>query len=201
MALGEPQFHLDLNGVPLEPEKEQLPGTCRDFYGVHRWAEVNDGKVSVTLATLDSPLIQCGGITTGRWAQHLAATEPTLVSWAMHNQWDTNFKASQSEDILLRYRLTSRTGYDPAASNRFAMDACVPPIMIRVPGADPQLKGQFLKVSPEGVAELHIKRAADGRGLIVHASNLTNDAQNVSLSFPEGRSQKRRVVLGHRRRS
>lgn len=186
LALGNPQFHLDLNGVPLEPEREQLPGTCRDFYGVHRWAEVNDGKVSVTLATLDSPLIQCGGITTGRWAQHLSATEPTLVSWAMHNHWDTNFKASQSEDILLRYRLTSSAGYDSAASNRFAMDACVPPIIVRVPGADTQLKGQFLKVAPEGVAEVHLKRAADGRGLIVHASNLTNEAQSLLLTFPKG---------------
>jgi hypothetical protein len=186
LALNKAQFHLDLNGVPLEPEAEQIPGSCRDHYGVHRWAEVNDGDVSVTLATLDSPLIQCGGITTGRWAQHLSATEPTLVSWAIHNHWDTNFKASQGEDILLRYRLTSRNGYDSAASSQFAMNACVPPIIIRVPGADTQLKGQFLKVSPEGVAEVHIKRAADGHGLIVHASNLTSEVQNLSLIFPQG---------------
>jgi hypothetical protein len=183
-ALAKAQFHLDLNGVPLEPEAEQLPGTCRDFYGVHRWAEVNDGAVSVTLSTLDSPLIQCGGITTGRWAQHLTAPEPTLVSWAMNNHWDTNFKASQGEDILLRYRLTSRAGYDSAASNRFAMEATVPPIIIRVPGAETGVSGQFLKVAPEGVAEVQIKRAADGRGLIVHAHNLTAEAQDLVLSLP-----------------
>ncbi|HLV36835.1 MAG TPA: hypothetical protein VKY59_17050 [Spirillospora sp.] len=45
LALEEPQFHLDLNGVPLEPEAEQLPGSCRDWYGVHRWAEVSGAGV------------------------------------------------------------------------------------------------------------------------------------------------------------
>ena len=184
LALDDPQFHLDLNGVPLEPEAEQLPGSCRDWYGIHRWAEVNDGAVSVTLTPIDSPLIQLGGITTGRWARHLDTSDATLVSWALHNHWDTNFKASQGEATLLRYRLTSRAGYDPAASSRFAMEASVPPIIVRVPGAEIGTSGQFLSVSPEGVAEVHLKRAADGRGMIVHASNLSADEQVLSLRFP-----------------
>ena len=104
----EHTFHLDLNGVPLEPEREQLPGSCRDWYGIQRWAEVGNDEVSVTVAPLDSPLMQVGGITTGRWAQELDTSSAMLVSWALHNHWDTNFKASQGEAILQRYRLTSR---------------------------------------------------------------------------------------------
>lgn len=184
MQFERPQFHLDLNGVPLEPEVEQLPGSCRDWYGIHRWAEVNDGQVSVTLAPIDSPLIQVGGITTARWAYHLDTRHATLVSWALHNHWDTNFKASQGEDILLRYRLTSRAGYDPAASSRFAMEASVPPIIVRAPGAEIGKSGQLLQVSPEGTAEIQIKPAADGRGLIVHAYNLTVEAQEIALTLP-----------------
>ncbi|MAS32706.1 MAG: hypothetical protein CL610_01790 [Anaerolineaceae bacterium] len=184
LALDEPQFHLDLNGVPLEPEAEQLPGSCRDWYGVHRWAEVGNDAVSVTLVPLDSPLIQVGGITTGRWAHHLDTQEATLVSWALHNHWDTNFKASQGETTLLRYRLTSHAGYDPAASSRFAMAATVPPLIVRVPGAQPGASGQLLNVSPEGVAEVHLKRAADGRGVVVHAFNLTAEQQTITLQFP-----------------
>jgi alpha-mannosidase len=182
--LDNPQFHLDLNGVPLEPESEQLPGSCRDWYGIHRWAEVNDGEISITLAPIDAPLIQVGGITTGRWAHHLDTRQATLVSWALHNHWDTNFKASQGEDTLLRYRLTSQRGYDPAASSRFAMEAMIPPIIVRVPGAEVGAAGQFLTVSPEGVAEVQIKRAADGRGISVHAYNLTEEAQEIALTFP-----------------
>ena len=183
LELTNPHFHLDLNGVPLEPEVEQLPGSCRDWYGIGRWAEVNDGEVSVTLVPLDSPLIQVGGITSGRWAAHLDAHEATLVSWALHNHWDTNFKASQGEAILLRYRLTSRRGYDPAVSSRFAIETTVPPLIVRVPGAALGKRGQFRSVSPEGVAEVQLKRAADQRGLIVHAYNLTTTEQRIALRF------------------
>ncbi len=191
LALGDtdkagPTFHLDLNGVPLEPEVEQLVGSCRDWYGIQRWAEVgsrteSDG-VSVTLAPLDAPLIQVGGITTGRWAHTLDTRTPTLVSWALHNHWDTNFQASQGGEILLRYRLTSTGGYDPAASTRFAAAASTPPLIVRVPGAEPGQGGQWLQVEPEGIAEIQLKRAVDGNGIIVHALNLTAEEQTIHLT-------------------
>lgn len=184
IAIETPTFHLDLNGVPLEPEREQLPGSCRDWYGVHRWAQVGDEALSVTLAPLDSPLIQVGGVTTGRWARALDTSRATLVSWALHNHWDTNFKASQGEDTLLRYRLTSSAGYDPAASSRFAMNTTVPPLIVRVPGADLDRSGNFLRCDPQGQCEIQIKRAADGRGLIVHAYNLAADEVIQRVAFP-----------------
>ena len=183
-ALDKPKFHLDLNGVPLEPEVEQLPGSCRDWYGIHRWAEAGDGTISIVLVPLDAPLVQVGGITTSRWAHKLDTRRGTLVSWALENHWDTNFKASQGEDLLFRYRLTSQPSYDSAAASRFAMETTVPPLIVRAPGASTGTSGQFLTVAPEGVAEVQIKRAADGRGLIVHAYNLTADPQTLSLTFP-----------------
>ena len=175
-----------LNGVALEPEREQLPGSCRDWYCVHRWAQVGDEALSVTLAPLDSPLIQVGGITIGRWARALDTSQATLVSWALHNHWDTNVKASQGEDTLLRYRLTSSAAYDPAASSRFAMDATVPPLIVRLPGADLGRSGNFLHRDPQGQCEIQIKRAADGRGLILHAYNLAADEVMQRVAFPVG---------------
>ncbi len=184
LAIEEPTFHLDLNGVPLEPEREQLPGSCRDWYGIHRWAEVGDESLSVTIVPLDSPLIQVGGITTGRWAYQLDTRKATLVSWALHNHWDTNFKASQGEDTLLRYRLTSSARYDSAASSRFAMEATLPPLIVRVPGAELGISGAFMTCDPQGECEIQLKRAADGRGLIVHAYNLGADNVSQALAFP-----------------
>ena len=181
-ALADPTFHLDLNGVALEPEAEQLPGSCRDWYGIQRWAEVGNDVVSVTLAPLDAPLIQVGGITTGRWAHKLDTHAATLVSWALHNHWDTNFQAAQGGEILLRYRLISSGGYDPAASARFAMAASTPPLIVRVPGAEPGQAGHWLQVDPEGVAEIQLKRAADGHGIIVHAFNLTAEERTIRLT-------------------
>ena len=178
------EFHLDLNGVPLRPEKEQLPGSCRDWYGVHRWAEAGDAGASVTLAPQDSPLVQLGGITTGRWAKQLDTRRATLVSWALHNHWDTNFQASQGQAILQRYHLTSSPGCDPAASSRFALDATLPPLIVRVPGAELGKRGAFIEVEPQGQCEIHVKRAADGRGLILHVANLGEEAVRQRIVFP-----------------
>ena len=186
LAMRGHRFHLDLNGVPLEPEREQLPGSCRDWYGIQGWAQVGDDDLSVTLAPLDSPLIQLGGITTGRWAEQLDASHATLVSWALHNHWDTNFKASQGQAILQRYRLTSSAAYDPAASSRFAMEQSLPPLILRVPGAELGMSGTFMTAEPEGICQLHLKRAADGEGLILHARNLGEAAVNQRLAFPAG---------------
>ncbi len=182
-ALQAPTFHLDLNGVPLVPDAEQLPGTCRDWYGIQRWAEVSDELTSVVLAPIDAPLVQVGGITTGRWAQHLEAASPTLVSWPVNNYWTTNFVASQGGELLFRYRLTSGPTYDPAAASRFAAGFLAPPVIVRAPGAEPQAGGQFLKVAPEGVADVQVKAADDGRGWVIHAFNLTASSQQVALGF------------------
>ena len=187
--------------MPLQPEREQLPGSCRDWYGIQRWAECGDESLSVTLVPLDSPLIQVGGITTGRWAHELDTREATLVSWALHNHWDTNFKASQGEETLLRYRLTSSAGYDPAASSRFAANATVPPLIVRVPNAELGASGTFMQAEPAGQCELQLKTAADGRGIIVHAHNLGHGCGRAIADFSRAFPPVRSSVLADRSRS
>ncbi len=182
-ALGVPTFHLDLNGVALQPEAEQLPGSCRDWYGIQRWAEVGDDQTSIVLAPIDAPLVQVGGIQTGRWLKRLDAKNATLVSWPVNNYWTTNFVASQGGELLFRYRLTSAPAYDPAAASRFAAEYLAPPIIVRTPGAEAQEGGQFLQVAPEGVADVQVKRADDGKGWVIHAFNLTSNRQKLALSF------------------
>lgn len=184
LAIDRPVFHLDLNGVPLVPDEEQLPGSCRDWYGIQRWAEAGDESVSVVMAPLDAPLVQVGGIQTGRWAEHLQANEATLLSWPVQNHWTTNFQARQSGELLFRYRLTSLPAYDPAAAGRFAAEQLVPPLIVRAPGALPGPSGRFVTVEPEGLADVQIKRADDGRGLIVRAFNFGDQPTRISVGFP-----------------
>ena len=59
--------------LPRRPQRRAVhPGRrpaqrhVRDWYPLRRWADVSDGERGVTLAPLDAPLVQLGGITTGR---------------------------------------------------------------------------------------------------------------------------------------
>jgi hypothetical protein len=85
----------DVNWGAVHAEADQLPGTVRDWYPVGRWVDVGDGERGVTRTPLDAPLVQLGGITSGRWAVRLEPEGPTLMSWALQNHWMVNFKASQ----------------------------------------------------------------------------------------------------------
>ena len=100
------------------------------------------------------------------------------------NHWDTNFKASQGEDTLLRYRLTSTSQYNPVESSGFAIEQTVPPVIVRVPHAEIDTKGTFMNISPKRGCEVHLKKAMDRQGLIIHAYKLGESIQTLYASFP-----------------
>ncbi len=185
-AMGEPRFRADINGIPLTPESEQLPGTVRDWYPISRWVAVSDAERGVTVVPLEAPLMHLGGITTGKWATELKPESPTLMSWALNNHWMVNFKASQGGEIPLRYRLTTHEGAcDDGAATRFAREQASPVIALR--DADPtgSATGQFLQVSDGPVHVIHIKPADFGEGVIIRLQNVGDEVGTATLSFPE----------------
>jgi len=183
-AIGAPSFRLDLNGVPCTPDADQLPGAVRDWYPVRRWLDVSDGDAGVTIAPLDAPLVQLGGITTGRIADELGEGEPVAMSWALNNHWMTNFKASQGGPIPLRYRLTTHRGpCDEAAAERFAADVSAPPVVLRDYERRGEASGRFLEI-PEGAAvDVTAKPAEDGDGIVVRLRSFASEPVDVPLRF------------------
>jgi hypothetical protein len=197
-AIGAPSFRLDLNGVPCTPDADQVPGAVRDWYPVRRWLDLSDGDAGVTIAPLDAPLVQLGGITTGRIAADLGEGEPVAMSWALNNHWMTNFKASQGGPIPLRYRLTTHRGpCDAAAAERFAADVTAPPIVLRDYERRGEGSGRFLEV-PEGTAvDVTAKPAEDGDGIVVRLRSLASEPLDVPLRFvgPSPRSAHRVSIV------
>jgi alpha-mannosidase len=180
-ALGAPSFRLDLNGVACTPDADQLNGSVRDWYPVRRWADIADGDRGVTLCPLDAPLLQLGGITTGKAAWELRPEGPALYSWALNNHWMVNFKASQGGRIPLRYRLTTHAGAcDDAVAARFAAEQATPPIVLRDYAPRGGRTGRFLAVDDTGV-EVTAKPAEDGDGVVVRVHDHDGTARTVEL--------------------
>ncbi len=183
--LGTPAFRADINGIPITPEEDQIHGTVRDWYPIHRWVDVSDNQRGVTVAPLDAPLVHLGGITTGRWAETLEPEGPTIMSWALNNHWMVNFKASQGGEIPLRFRLTTHEGHcNDGEANRFAQEQATPLIVLRDLAPTNDLKGQFLEVADGPVQVIHMKPADFGEGIIIRLQNLDAEAQNTRLHFP-----------------
>ena len=183
-ALSTPSFRADINGTPITPEQDQLPGTVRDWYPIQRWVDVSDGDRGVTLAPLDAPLVQLGGITSGRWDKELRPEGPNIVSWALQNHWMVNFKASQGGEIPLRYRLTTHAGpCDNTAAARFGAEAATPPIVMRDERRFRDPTGRFIEVLESAEVLMTAKPAEDGEGVILRLQNLRPADQVVPLKF------------------
>jgi alpha-mannosidase len=182
--LGTPSFRADVNGIPFTPNDDQLNGTVRDWYPLGRWVDVSDENHGVTLTPLDAPLVHLGGITTGKWARELKPEGPTVMSWALHNHWMVNFKASQGGEIPLRYRLTTHSGpVNDVAASRFGLENTTPPVPMRDYLRTGPESGQFLDVPEDAPVLLTAKPADDGDGIIVRIQNLTGQEQSVPVRF------------------
>ncbi len=186
-ALGEPRFRAQINGIPLTPGEDQLPGSVRNWYPVGHWVDVSDGERGVTIAPLEAPLVQLGGITTGRSASQFepgGAATPTVMSWAPNNHWFVNFQASQGGEIPLRYRLTTHEGScDDLAAHRFGLEQATPPIALRDVKATGPKTGQFIQI--DGSADLvHVKTAENGDGVILRLQNSSPNEATARVRVP-----------------
>lgn len=182
--LGKPEFKLDLNGIPSRPNDDQLDGAARDWFPVQRWVDVSDSVRGVTVVPLDAPLMQLGGITTGRWVRTLEPDSATLMSWALNNHWPVNFRASQGGMIPLRYRLQTHAGpVDVAAAARFGAEMLTPPIVLRDAAPLQDRDGQFLNVPDDAPVLLTAKPADDGEGVILRLQNLSDANTRVPVTF------------------
>ena len=120
-----------------EPEKEQLPGACKNWFSVERWVDVANDKYGVTWATADVPLMEMGGLTAhlprAQNDPHVyldkIAASPKLYSWAMNNHWETNSRVEQEGWMTFRYAVRPHGTYDAAAAARFGVESTMPLIV------------------------------------------------------------------------
>jgi len=203
-AAGRPDFRLEVGGVPLVPERDQLSGACRDWYAVQRYAAVtgtagvgtvaagsnsrDDDEHTILLAPLDAPLVCIGGMTPDLWRAHHPQPWPngTLFSWVLHNYWDRNYKASQSGRLVFRYRLGAHTGPFDAA-RALAWLASWPEGQDTIPSAPWTLSaalGGAIRVEPAHVELVALKRAEDGERFVVRLVETAGRQSQVTLRLP-----------------
>jgi hypothetical protein len=103
----------------MDPARDALPGSCREFVGVHSALDAAGPKGGIALGVLDSPLVELGGLVDERpnpagirhWKPEPYAGT-TVHAYLLNNYWHTNYKAEQQG--LLRFRFVLRPhGVEP----------------------------------------------------------------------------------------
>ena len=102
--------------------KDQLPGSCFDFIGVHSAVDVSGDRTGIALATLDAPLVEVGALTDERRAEgqprtwrNKPAPGAAVFAYLLNNYWHTNYKADQDGELRFRFVLQPHGVFDSAA--------------------------------------------------------------------------------------
>ena len=170
-------------------ETDQIPGACRNWYSVERWADVSNTDFGVTLATIEAPLLEVGGLTANlpsgqpdpnAYLKHIESSA-TLYSWAMNNHWHTNYRADQEGPTRFRYAVRPHGPYDCIAATRFGIEATQP--LLVAPAAGEAPKGSLVTLDQPGVIVNSLKPGNDGKAMILRLFNPTGTDLAVNLTW------------------
>lgn len=166
------QVRMETPWAVVRPDIDQIPGACRNWFTVARWADVSNDKAGVTWCVPDTPLMEIGGLTAsilggaGNPALWMDRSLPsrTLYSWALNNHWHTNYPADQEGRITLRYVLKPHGPFDATAAYQAGVEAAEP--LLAAPAAGPE-RNPRLAVEGDGVVVTSARPGAGGTGVTV----------------------------------
>jgi hypothetical protein len=186
---GRVRLELPLGGV-IQPDVDQIDGSCRNWFTVGNWADVSASGRGVTWVTLDTPLVQLGGLTANLLNSQTdpkvwqASVPPTqrLYPWLMNNHWGTNYRAYQEGPTTFRFSVRPHAPFNAAEATRFATGLAQPFLVVPAGATLPTGRSRFT-VSNDKVVTVAFKPADDGQGWIVRLYNVSDTPQAVSLTW------------------
>jgi len=188
---GQVRLELPLGGV-IRPDAEQIAGSCKNWFSIGNWADVSASGRGVTWVSLDTPLVQVGGLTANLlnsqtdprvWRVSVDSTQ-ALYPWLMNNHWGTNYRAYQEGPVTFRFAVRAHTGYDPAAATRLATGLSQPLLALPAAASPPSGRPR-LRLTNDRVVVTAFKPSDDGQGWIVRLYNASENEQQVGVEWDD----------------
>ncbi len=101
--------------LPFVPYKDQIPGTCRDYYAIDGWAHYATPQGHWLWVSRDAPILSLGAPNV--WSRLAAAPENTNRLWSMvyNNTWLTNVPIDSKGVMDFQYDLVWKSQMDANA--------------------------------------------------------------------------------------
>lgn len=149
-GLESSSIYCEVPGGVMQAGVDQIKGSSNDWNTHQNFVAVRNNKAQVVVGSSEAPLMQFGGINTGRYKAGAMPQSSNIYSWVMNNYWVTNFNAEQRGEFTWKYYLTSLSDNSNSAATKFGWGARVP-MPVRVLSADkngssqliPSVKGEF----------------------------------------------------------
>jgi alpha-mannosidase len=199
-AVPNGKMSMDIALGNMQPEVDQLPGSCKNWLPVGRWIDVSNQDLGVTWVTQDAPLTEIGSISATMlgsqrdpnvWRKHIEPTQ-TFYSWVMDNHWGTNYRAYQEGPVMFRYAIRPHGRYDAAAASRFAIGLSQP-LIVKPAAPHTNFLTPLLKIEPADVLAITLKPSEDRSAWIVRLFGASGESRTVKLDWGAGTSVKSSV--------
>ena len=165
-------------------ERDQQPGSCRDWYCHAHWVWLHEGNEGLLWSAPDTPLFTLNDLFRGQWRRSIVP-DGTVFAYAMNNYWHTNYAAAQGRAVTFRFRISLLAPGDTAEPVRRGWAACdplyvSPPYTNEAPG--PLItKDRALFYADKNVMIVGAKSADDGEGAIVKLLDVSGQARAVGV--------------------
>lgn len=184
------RIRYDVAGGIVEPEQDQLAGSCKNFFSVQRWMDVSGDHIGITLVTPDAPLAEIGSITAeSPWLKSIRPS-PVIYSYVMNNYWHTNYKADQEGVVQFRYSLYPHRAFHSAEIARVSRERCQP-FIVAAASTNKNPEESLCSAAPNNVVVESVKPIDHGRAWLLYLYNPTTAMQHVKIRW----SKKWRVAM------
>jgi hypothetical protein len=177
------KLFFDVQGGVVEAGKDQIPGSSNDWNTVQHFSVLRNNGAQIMMGSPEIPLMQFGGINTGRYKAGAMPETTHIYSWPMNNYWVTNFNPDQKGQHEWTYYLTSGSDVSDGAATRFGWGARVPFLTRVLPGGgtgEPVWQKSLISGWPENVILVNARPVEDENGILLQVRE--TDGKPVDLA-------------------
>jgi alpha-mannosidase len=183
-AFTKPTVDVEVPLGRMTVERDQQPGSCRDWYCHAHWVWLHEGNDGVLWSGRDTPLFTLNDLFRGVWRRSIVP-DGTLFAYAMNNYWHTNYAASQGGTMTFRFRISVLAPGDVAEPVRRGWAASDPlyvsPSYTNDTGGPLIAKDRALFYADKNMMVVGAKPADDGEGVVVKLLDVAGQARAVGL--------------------
>ena len=166
--LDDGTLSFDVQGGEIRAGIDQIPGSANDWNSVQNYARLSNANEQILLSSPEIPLMQFGGINTGRYEAGATPETTHIYGWPMNNYWVTNFNAEQHGGITWKYTISSERNNSQQSATRFGWGNRVPFLSRILPGGGNgggKNEGSIVSGWPENLLLVSAKPADEGNFL------------------------------------
>ncbi len=175
----------EVQGGVMKAGYDQIPGSSTDWNTVQNFASIHNGEAQIVLSSQEIPLMQFGGINTGRYDKNAKPESTHIYGWPMNNYWITNFNADQRGEFSFTYSITSGKDMGTNSATRFGWGKRIPMLGRVLPAgnkSNSETNKSLLSINSDNL-------------LLVSAQPLKNDPNGVLLHIRETGGQEAQLDI------